>query len=426
MTSEPHETSESAARSLTICAIGTGSSTHVATRLRWFADRGHRVFLLTISPSSDGISGVSELDLRRPYLTSDRSRIRRIYTALPSPFRGSVYHTLAALTFLRAVRRYKPDVFHVHSAHHYYAQMASVLGCRPLAVTVMGSDVAPFEERDEPATPREWLTLRLLRQADYVTPPSEFLTGVLDRLGGFDGTLERITWGVSLERFRRRDASAFRAALRLRPEVQVVLSTKILQPFYRVHLVVEAMAIVRRSHPDTVLMVTEYGADPAYREQIERRVVELGLGESVKFVGVVADEDMPSYYNLADVSVAIPPRDGMPLSLLESLACETPHILSRLPRYEEIVRHEESAYFVDPDPESIAAGIVRLLEDDELRSKIAQRGRRIVEEQANIDDQAARVERRLRELAASTRPRTFSLSALLSAALAYRSFRPRG
>jgi glycosyltransferase involved in cell wall biosynthesis len=98
------------------------------------------------------------------------------------------------------------------------------------------------------------------------------------------------------------------------------------------------------------------------------------------------------------------------------MACETPQILSKLPRYEEIVQHEESAYFVEPDPESIAAGIVRLLEDEPLRSRIAKEGRRIVEQQADLDEQAGRVERRLRDLVATTRPRTFRLSALLSAA----------
>jgi glycosyltransferase involved in cell wall biosynthesis len=418
------------ARQLTICGIGAGSSTHVATRLRWFADRGHRVFLLTSTPSEGGIPGVTEVDLRRPYLTSPQSRVRRFYTALPSPLRGAVYYGLTALTFLRAARGCRPDVFQVHSAHQHHAWLAGLLGFRPLVVTVMGSDVAPFEQHDEPTTPGEWLTLRLLRQADYVTPPSDFLTEALERLGGFHGRLERIVWGVSLERFRRRDASALRAALGLRPEAEVVLGTKILRPFYRVHLVVEAMATVVRLHPDAVLVLTEYGADPAYRDQITRRAAELGLGEHVKLAGVVADEDMPAYYSLAAVSVAIPPRDGMPLALLESLACETPHVLSRLPRYEEIVRHEESAYFVDPDPDSIAAGILRLLEDDALRSRIAARGRRIVEERANLDEEAGRVERRFEELVSTTPPRTFRLRALLSAgvaaAQAYPGFRRSG
>ena len=158
------------------------------------------------------------------------------------------------------------------------------------------------------------------------------------------------------------------------------------------------MAVVRRHVPDAVLVMSEYAEDPAYRDQIVRRTNELGLGDNVRFAGELPDDEMPILYSLADVSVAIPPRDGMPVALLEAMACETPTILSRLPRYEEIVQHEESTYFVEPDPEALAAGIIRLLEDLPLRARIVEQGRRIVAEQADLDEQAAIVESDYRAL----------------------------
>lgn len=400
------------ARPLTICAIGSGASTHVATRLRWFAERGHRVFLLTAAPSSDGILGVVEIDLN-----AEVERVREVVLRIPPPVRGLVHRAVRGIALQRALRRCSPDVVHVHYAYGYYAWMAGLLGCRPLVVTVYGGDVL-FDEQGAPDATGRRSTVRLLRRADYVTTQSHFLTEAVCGLGGFGGKTERVLWGVGLDDFRRRDATALRRALGLGPDARVILSPKILQPFYRVDLVVEAMAAVRERCPDAVLLLSEYAADPAYREELAGRVAKLGLGDHVRFAGVVPDGAMPAYYSLAELSVAIPPSDGLPQALLESMACETPQILSRLPRYEEIVQHEESAYFVEPDPQAIAAGIVRLLEDEPLRLRIAEEGRRIVEEQADLDEQAARVESRLRELARTTRPQTFRLSALLSAALA--------
>jgi len=441
------------ARRLRICAVGAGSSTHIASRVRWFAERGHRVFLLTTSPSPAGIPGVTEVDLSAAPLVSaeasllgagrrcrdwcrsrlahsrgrletgqERTPAEASTTAEPSrrPVREGVHRVLTALDFLFALRRCKPDVVHVHYAYGEHAWLTALFGCRPLVVTVMGGDVL-FEEQGSPTAAGRWLTVRLLRQADYLTTQSHLLSATVNRLGAFENKNERVLWGVPLDTFRRRDATSLRLALGLKPESRVVLSAKILQPFYRVHLVVEAMAQVRESFPDAVLVVTEYLADPAYREQIQRRVAELDLREHVVFGGVLTDDEMPDLYSLSTVSIAVPPSDGMPQALLESLACETPQILTRLSRYEELVRHEESAYFVDPNPDSIAAGITRLLEDDDLRCRIARQGRRVVEEQANLDEQAARVEHRLRELAATTQPRTFRLSALLAAAAAYAS-----
>src|SRR5690242_3973318 len=52
---------EQPARLLTICAVGAATSSHVATRVRWFAARGHRVFLITEARSAQPIDGVTQL-----------------------------------------------------------------------------------------------------------------------------------------------------------------------------------------------------------------------------------------------------------------------------------------------------------------------------------------------------------------------------
>jgi glycosyltransferase involved in cell wall biosynthesis len=416
-----HQTSAQA-RPLTILAVGIGESTHVATRTQWFANRGHKVFLLTTTPHRPEIDGVVQL-----VVPADRLASHPWLRRWPAPVRQAISHSLGVRAFIRAYRMSRPDVVHIHYAEQYYGWIASLLGSQPLVVTPMGSDVAAFEERDHPTTPREWWTLRLLQAADYITPPSNFLVDAINRLGNFRDKTERIIWGVSLEKFRRRDASALRRALGIDPQARVILSPKALRPFYRVHLIVEAMAIVFRHVPDAVLVMSEYAEEPAYRDQILRRTSELGIGDNIRFAGELGDADMPTLYSLADVSVAIPPRDGMPLALLEAMACETPTILSRLPRYEEIVRHEESTYFVEPDPEALAAGIIRLLDDSQLRARIVERGRRIVAEQADLDEQAAIVEGHYQTLTATTRPRAVRVSALLcamfAAGRAYLTFR---
>lgn len=408
----PREETGTDPRPLTILAVGTGESPHVATRTQWFANRGHRVFLLTTAPRLPQLDGVVQL-----VVPADRLESHTWLKGLPAPLRAAISHVLGVAAFVRAVRTSRPDVIHIHYAEQYYGWIAGLLGAGPLVVTPMGSDVAAFEERAHPATPHEWGTLRLLQAADYITPPSNFLVDAINRLGDFQNKTERIIWGISLEKFHSRDASALRRTLGIEPPAKVVLSPKALRPFYRVHLIVEAMADVCRSFPDAVLVMSEYAEDPAYRDQIVRRSDELGIVDNIRFAGEVPDDDMPVLYSMADVSVAIPPRDGMPLALLEAMACETPTILSRLARYEEIVRHEESTYFVEPDAQALAAGIVRLLDDAQLHARIVEQGRRIVAEQADLDEQAAIVERRYRALTAS-RPRVFRLSALLSAIFA--------
>ena len=174
------------------------------------------------------------------------------------------------------------------------------------------------------------------------------------------------------------------------------------------------MPFVLAQCPEAALLVTEYGADPEYRSQIAERIAALGLEQNVRFCGAVAHSEMPRYYSLADLTVAVPSSDGMPQTLLEGMACETPNILSRLQRYEEIVQHEDSAYFVDATPEDIAAAIVRLLQDDRLRATIATNALEIVRREGDLNEQARRVEQRYFDLTARIAPRALSPSRLWS------------
>ncbi len=406
-------------RSLTICAVGAATSTHVATRVRWFAARGHRVFLITEAKSTQPIDGVTQLV---PGVDHARA-VAFLLHGFAWSFRWVGGDRLSrAVAFLLLLRRCRPDIVHVHYAYSFYGWIAGLAGCRPLVVTVMGGDVL-FDEQGSPTRMGKWLTLHLLRAADYITSKSHHLTAVLDRLGGFAAKTERIVWGVSLAQFRRVDPGDLRAHLGLAPGDRVILSPKILQPLYRVHLIVEAMPVVLAACPEALLLVTEYAADAQYKAAIAARIASLGLGERIRFCGEVRYAEMPKYYSLADLAVAVPSSDGLPQTLLEAMACETPNVLSRLARYEEVVGHETSAYFVEATPSDIAAGILRLLGDDALRTGIAGNALTIVKEIGNLDEQGARVEARYRALATSTRPRVLNPASLAAAWRSFAAFR---
>ena len=372
-------------RPLTICAIGSSGSTHVVSRVKCFAERGHRVFL--ICDSRAGIEGVTEL------------------VASGRPIRGLRSLSLV-LRVPGLIRRCRPDVVHVHFAYSPLAWMATVADGHPLVVSVMGGDVL-FDEQGSPTPSGRRLTLRLLESADLITSKSDFLIGVLQRLGGFGAKAIKVVWGVDLKQFRRVDAGGLRAALGLGPEDRVILSPRILQRFYNIHVIVESMPRIVAAIPRARLLITEYKADAGYRDEIFRLVQTLGLGEHVRFVGPVPHHEMPQHYSLADVTVAVPPSDGLPQTLLEGMACGAPSILSRLLRYEELVTHGASAFFVDISPESIAGGVIRMLEDAALRERIASAGREIVATHADFDRDVDRVEEKYYELLATARrPRT--------------------
>jgi glycosyltransferase involved in cell wall biosynthesis len=398
----PPERAADGGRPLTLVTIGSSSSTHVVNRVACFAERGHRV--VHFGERAVGIPGVEEVVQSGAVPPNAPLILRAINSAADRLFSRSAGPINLAYQLFTLLRRERPDVVHVHYAYNVVAWMAAAVTRCPIVVSVMGGDVL-FDEQGKPTSRGKWLTLALLRRADLITAKSDFLISVLERLGNFGRKTIRVVWGVRLSSFRRVDSSDLRRMLGIPDGAHVILSPKILQAFYNVHLLVEAMPAILASDPDARLVITEYGADAAYRARLEDRVKALGIANQVVFAGHVSHEEMTRYYSLADVAVGVPRSDGLPQTLLEGMACGVANVLSRLPRYEEIVRHEESAYFVDTTPEAIANGVIRVLEDGQLRTRIARAGRSIVEREANFDTEVARVEAAYRAVLRE-RPRT--------------------
>jgi glycosyltransferase involved in cell wall biosynthesis len=393
-----------AIRPLKILAIGYATSTHVVNRVRCFGALGHEVYLLS-SPAG-GLTDVHELvPSVRPQQDEWVSHLARWLSRLVRrDLSGLSDMVRLFLDFRRLIKTTSPDVFHVHYAYSTWGWLAGALGARPLVVSIMGGDVL-FEEQGAPTPRGIALTKRLLGAADRITAKSDFLISVLDQLGGYGSKAVRIIWGVDPEQFRPLDASALRADYGIPAGARIILSPKILQPFYNIDVLVEAMAPVVSQVPEAHLVITEYGADPLYRAKIDEQIERLGLAGHVSFVGHVPHDRMPLFYSLAEVAVGIPHSDGLPQTLLEAMACGVPNVVGRLDRYGEITKDGESVLFADIEPASIADAIIRLLKDEALRKSIAARGREIVVNVASFPHDVRRMELIYRALAAQPRKR---------------------
>ncbi|WP_084312844.1 glycosyltransferase [Desulfobulbus elongatus] len=83
-----------------------------------------------------------------------------------------------------------------------------------------------------------------------------------------------------------------------------------------------------------------------------------GLADVVSFLGKVPHDRLPGYYNAADVLVLPSRMEGVPMVVLESLACGTPVIAATVGGIPELVRNGENGILLDQvTPESIATAL---------------------------------------------------------------------
>ena len=128
-----------------------------------------------------------------------------------------------------------------------------------------------------------------------------------------------------------------------------------------------------------LLVVGDGSLKPTY----QKLASELHLADKVVFAGNVSDEDLPSYYAASDLLV-LPSKDrseGFGLTILEANACAKPVIGSNVGGIPDVIHHEYNGLLVPPNsPEALSTAIIRLVENDSLRSEMGRNGRRFAEE----------------------------------------------
>lgn len=160
--------------------------------------------------------------------------------------------------------------------------------------------------------------------------------------------------------------------------------------------VIRALPAVRALVPGARYAVAGVGDR---KEALERLVTELRLGDVVRLLGFVPDDDLPALYTAADVFVLASRRydllvEGFGIAVVEASASGLPVIGTRSGGIPEAVREGVTGVIVEPDdPASVATAAIRLLEDEALRRRMGHAGRVAVEEYFNWDRVAADVMR---------------------------------
>lgn len=112
----------------------------------------------------------------------------------------------------------------------------------------------------------------------------------------------------------------------------------------------------------------------SYAGTIRRQVNELGLTDKVIFTGYLPDEEVVVLLNLASVSVLPSLMEGFGLPALEAAACGCPVIATRESPLPALLG--EGGLFFDPaKPDELESALVRALESETLRKKLAEAGK---------------------------------------------------
>jgi glycosyltransferase involved in cell wall biosynthesis/GT2 family glycosyltransferase len=214
------------------------------------------------------------------------------------------------------------------------------------------------------------VTAALAAQIDVRVAVSGAVRSRLLACGTPESHIAMVRNGVDLERFRPSLETAPR-------ERKQILFAGRLDPVKRPSLLVDIAdeLLSLRKKADFVLVLAGEGPEASLVRTLVRRK---SLDGVFQFLGQV--EDMPPLIAAADV-VLLPSRsEGVPLIVLESLACATPVVASKVGALAEVV-DERCGVLIDPaggEASAFAAAIDRLLNDPGICRKMGEAGRKKV------------------------------------------------
>lgn len=182
--------------------------------------------------------------------------------------------------------------------------------------------------------------------------------------------------GIDLEALTARDPAAVRAELLRGGSGPLVLAVgRLVEPKGYDYLV-EAAAEVVRAFTGAVFCIA---GDGPLRGRLEQLIDSLGISGQVRLLGT--RKDVADLLAACDLYVLSSVDEGLPMALLEAMVAGAPVVSTRIAGVQDVIVDGETGFQADPaNAASLAAAICRALSDEALREKLAQNGRRFVQE----------------------------------------------
>jgi teichuronic acid biosynthesis glycosyltransferase TuaC len=283
------------------------------------------------------------------------------------------------------------DLIHAHAAlpcGHPAALLSRQLGI-PFIVTTHGLDV--FSTRREKGLSRRWVdrcSRFVYRKADMNICVSEAVRRVMVDVLGHSIRATVLYNGVNTSLFTPPESDDENAA-------QTILSVGRLIPSKGQELVIRAVAELKRKYWNLRYEIIDDGPERSHLMALAR---ELEIAERVSFSGRQNRQFVADAMKRCTI-FALPSHDeAMGCVYLEAMATARPIIGCRQQGIEEIVRHGENGWLIQPgNLQEMVTALDILLENASLRKRLGSEARKTTVESLTLQHQAARLNQLYRE-----------------------------
>ena len=210
-------------------------------------------------------------------------------------------------------------------------------------------------------------TNRVLRRADLLVAPSQFLAKTVTR-HGFQAKVIPNVIDLSLYDYRHRRSVEPR-----------LFWMRGFHPIWNPEMAIHTLARLRVEVPEASLVMA--GPDKGTRVDVERLAQELGVADGVRFAGFLDAKGKAVEAAAADIYINTNRVDNMPVAVVEAMAFGLPVVTTAVGGIPDLLKHGDTGLFVPVnDQEAMVRAIQSLLKNPELAARLSANGRCLAEQ----------------------------------------------
>ena len=314
-------------------------------------------------------------------------RVIHINVGEPDAHLDDLYDLLP--DFLEQLNKFREEEGLEYDVVHSHYWLSSWVGRElsqelaiPHVVTFHTLSLIKMQSRagEEEQSERAVIETKVIATADRIIAFSPHERDAMARLYAADANkITLVPCGVDLEVFRPLNQKAVRSSLGLNGE-KILLYVGRVEPIKGLDLLVETAA--QMDSEDGVRMIV-VGADvngDREMDRVRQLAREKDLEDKIDFVGQVDHDDLPLYYNAADVCVVTSYYESFGLVALESMACGTPVVATRVGGLSTIIHHGRTGYLKSwRCPEAFANSVEMIISSNGLQQSMGEAARKRAE-----------------------------------------------
>lgn len=364
--------------------ITGGMEIHVKMLVDGLVKQGHKVTIIT-TKHPDGIK-IEESELVNIYYVGDKpiTYTKKFYNDSASLFeeldnveKFDIVHSqsVSGFGFTKFSKRKIPFVTTLHGTAKN--EIKSSLNTKTLRGLLRALYIF-INDRTHSKIP-----ITILAKSDKIISVSNELNKDIQKQFNIPGSnLVTIPNGIDIDKFKPISTDDLKEILNLNDK-KIILSVGRIDEQKGFQLLIKVLPKISKKFNVKLIIV---GTGP-YLRSLKSMAEKRGLQDRVIFTGRVTDEDLPKYYNLADVFAFPTLRfEGLPYVIPEAMACEKPVISSRIGGIPTAIENGRDGILIEPgNLDELVNNILYLLDNEDVANALGKRAREKVINELSLD-----------------------------------------